>query len=105
MNGYVESDAKVQARWNSRKQRDEAILTARANHTACLLAETMKDCENCKFSTAIEVEPWNEIPDSDTTPKYTPDMALPGYAFNSRRFEYENKAREELHKAYNKLLK
>ena len=42
---------------------------------------------------------WN---DSDTTPKYTPDMALHGNAFNARRLEDENKARKELHDTYNK---
>ena len=63
MNGYTESDAKVQTRWNARKQRDD-LLIAQANHTACLLAESMRDCDNCKFQP--DVEPWNVIPDSDT---------------------------------------
>ena len=63
MNGYIESDAKVNARWNARKQRDD-LLIAQANHSTCLLAESMKDCDNCKFQP--DVEPWNVIPDSDT---------------------------------------
>jgi len=60
MNGYIESDAKVQTRWNARKQRDD-LLIAQANHSTCLLAEAMKDCDNCKFQP--DVEPWNVIED------------------------------------------
>ena len=60
MNGYVESDAKVKARWEARKKRDD-LITAQANHNACLLAETMRDCDHCKFRP--DVEPWNVIPD------------------------------------------
>ena len=40
MNGYTESEAKVQSRWEARKQRDDKIIAEK-----------------------IEVAPWDEIPD------------------------------------------
>jgi rRNA maturation protein Nop10 len=39
-------------------------VTAEANHAACTLAYTMKDCDNCEFQP--DVEPWNVIPDAGT---------------------------------------